>query len=88
MKQVVHLAQKGDVDKIAPIYSVDMVKDLTQYRDAIAKDLELNAREGGRVAASSVAIYQSARYWIIGALLLVTFLCIGVAFVVREYCWC
>ena len=77
--QVVDLVKKGDRDKIGPIYSVEMVKDLTTYRDAIAKDLELNAREGGRVAASSVAIYQSARYWIIGALVAVTMLGVGVA---------
>ncbi len=81
-KQVIDLAQKGDRDKIAPIYSVDMIKDLTEYRDAIAKDLELNAREGGRVAMSSVSIYQSARYWIVGALFLVTFLCVGIALLI------
>jgi methyl-accepting chemotaxis protein len=77
-QQVVDLAQKGERDKIPPIYSGEMIKDLTAYRDAISKDLELNAREGGRVAASSVQIYQSARYVMIGALLIVTFLCIAV----------
>jgi methyl-accepting chemotaxis protein len=81
-QQVVDLAQKGERDKIPPIYSGEMIKDLTAYRDAISKDLELNAREGGRVAASSVQIYQSARYVMIGALLIVTFLCIAVALLI------
>lgn len=81
-QQVVDLAQKGERDKIPPIYSVDMIKDLTAYRDAISKDLELNAREGGRVATSSVQIYKSARYVLVAALFVVTFLCIAVALLI------
>ncbi len=80
--QVVALAQKGDRDAIPPIYSVAMIKDLTAYREAISKDLDLNAREGGRVAASSVQIYESARYVLIGALLVVTVMCIAVALLI------
>ncbi len=80
--QVVDLAKQGQTDKIAPIYSVDMVAVLTKYRDAINKDLELNAHEGGRVAASSVQIYGSARIWIILAIVLVTALSIGIALLI------
>jgi len=81
-QQVMDMVQKGDRDKIAPIYSGTMIKDLTDYRDAISKNLELNAREGGRVAASSVRIYESAHYVMIAALFIVTFLCIAVALLI------
>jgi methyl-accepting chemotaxis protein len=77
--QVVNLVKQGDKDKIGPIYSVEMVQILTRYREAISKDLELNAQQAGQIATSSVSIYQSARYWIIGGLFLVTIMCISVA---------
>jgi methyl-accepting chemotaxis protein len=81
-RQVVDLVQKGEREKVGPLYSVDMVAVLTKYRDAISKDLDLNAREAGRGATTSVDIYLSARYWIIGALVIVTLVCISVALMI------
>ncbi len=80
--QVVDMVQKGNQDKIGPIYSGEMIKDLGQYRDAISADLDLNAQEGNRVASAGAAIYEASRIWIIGALLLVSVLCVTVALMI------
>ena len=80
--QVVELQKKGDADAVNKLYSGTMLDILGKYREAISKDLDLNAQEAAQTAQSSVAIYQSARYWIIGALALVTIMCLGVAFLI------
>lgn len=81
-QQVVALQKKGDLESMNKLYGGEMLQILGRYREAIAKDLELNAREGGRVATLSVQIYEAARYWIIGALIAVTAMGIGVALLI------
>ncbi|HKT18289.1 MAG TPA: methyl-accepting chemotaxis protein, partial [Stellaceae bacterium] len=80
--QVVDLVQKGNQDKIGPIYSGDMLKDLTQYRDAVSADLDFNAKEGNRVAGEGARIYDASRSWVLAALGLVSVLSIGIALLI------
>ncbi len=80
--QVVELQKKGDAEALGKLYSGDMLQILGKYRDVISQDLDLNAKEAARMAESSVEVYRSARYFIIGALVLVTVLCLGVALLI------
>jgi methyl-accepting chemotaxis protein len=80
--QVVDMVGKGNIDKIGPIYSGTMLKDLGQYRNAISADLTLNAKEGNRVATAGATIYSSSWYWIVSALAAVSALCIAVALMI------
>lgn len=80
--QIEGMIKKGDRDGANALNAGDVLITMGKLRDAIEADLELNTKGGDAAAQQGADIYNSARFWILGASLLAVILSISVAFLI------
>ena len=68
----VDLAKKGDQAGASALFRGDLLQRMTHVREAMQADVDYNTRAGKAESEAGAAIYASARFWIIGALILAT----------------
>jgi methyl-accepting chemotaxis protein len=69
------LVQAGKQSEAVKFFVVDMRDQFLRVRDPLAKGIALNEEEGRKAAGRGVAIYESARLMVVGALALVALVC-------------
>ena len=79
--RIEELMQKKDFEGALAINSGELLTSLNKLREVMQADLDLNTKGGDAAAQRGADIYESARYWIGGALALTIALCMAVAFV-------
>lgn len=69
--EVMNLSKQGKKETARSIANGQGKEDLTVFENALAKDIDLNRREGDQAASAGNAIYQSARLMIIVSVVVV-----------------
>jgi methyl-accepting chemotaxis protein len=83
-REMMALVRQDAKDQAALIYNGKARMPVAVARKSATGLLELNVREGRAAAQRGDAVYASARFWIIGALVVATLLCgIAVSVIVR-----
>ena len=66
------LAKKGDRASATALFAGDLSQRMTHVREAMQGDVDYTIRSGKEASEAGAVAYASARFWIIGALILAT----------------
>jgi methyl-accepting chemotaxis protein len=80
--QLAGLIRDHQQDGATALYMGGLRDGFAKLREAIQADIDYNTREGTQTADSGAATYESARYWIIGAIGGAAILCAFAAFLI------